>query len=127
MSMGYQGKRKNPLLKSFYCASQGILEALKTERNIQIHSMATVAVILAGLFFSLNWIEWLFILVAVVGTITLELVNSSIERVVDLVTKEYHPLAKQAKDIAAGAVFLYAIFSVIVGIIIFLPKIIRLF
>lgn len=127
MSMGYQGKRKNPLLKSFYCASQGILEALKTERNIQIHSMATVAVILAGLFFSLNWIEWLFILVAVVGTITLELVNSSIERVVDLVTKEYHPLAKQAKDIAAGAVFLYAIFSVIVGIIIFLPKFIRLF
>lgn len=127
MSMGYQGKRKNPLLKSFYCASQGILEALKTERNIQIHSMATVAVILAGLFFSLNWIEWLFILVAVVGTITLELVNSSIERVVDLVTKEYHPLAKQAKDIAAGAVFLYAIFSVIVGIIIFLPKMIRLF
>ena len=60
--------------------------------------------------------EWLFILVAIVGTITLELVNSAIERVVDLVTTEYHPLAKQAKDIAAGAVFVYAIFSVIVGI-----------
>jgi undecaprenol kinase len=54
-------------------------------------------------------------------------VNSSIERVVDLVTQEYHPLAKQAKDIAAGAVLLYAIFSVIVGMIIFLPKLIHLF
>ena len=127
MNMGFQGKRKNSLRKSFSCASQGIIEALKTERNIQIHSIVTIVVILVGLFFSLNWMEWLFILVAIVGTITLELVNSAIERVVDLVTEEYHPLAKQAKDIAAGAVFLYAIFSVIVGIIIFLPKFIRLF
>lgn len=125
MSMDYQEKRKYPILKSFYFASKGILEALRTERNIQIHSSVAVIVILAGLYFSLSWIEWLFILVAIVGTITLELVNSSIERVVDLVTQEYHPLAKQAKDIAAGAVFLYAIFSVIVGIIIFLPKLLR--
>ena len=79
------------------------------------------------MFFSLNWLEWLFILVAIVGTITLELVNSAIERVVDLVTTEYHPLAQQAKDIAAGAVFLYAIFSIIVGIIIFLPKVMNVF
>lgn len=127
MNMDYQGKRRYPLVKSFYYASRGLVEALKTERNIQIHSIVTVVVILAGLFFSLNWMEWLFILVAIVGTITLELVNSAIERVVDLVTKEYHPLARQAKDIAAGAVFLYAIFSCLVGIIIFLPKFISLF
>jgi undecaprenol kinase len=125
--MGYQGKRRHPIGKSFYFASRGIVEALKTERNIQIHSAITVVVILVGLFMSLNWIEWLFVLAAIVGTITLELVNSAIERVVDLVTKEYHPLAQQAKDIAAGAVFLYAIFSVIVGIIIFLPKFMNLF
>ena len=127
MSMGYQGKRKNPFVKSFYFASRGIFEALKTERNIKIHSIVAVLVVLVSLYFSLNWMEWLFILVAIFGTITLELVNSSIERVVDLVTKEFHPLAQQAKDIAAGAVFLYAIFSVIVGLIIFLPKVIRLF
>jgi undecaprenol kinase len=127
MHMVYQEKRRYRIGKSFYFASRGIVEALKTERNIRIHSSVAVVVILAGLFFSLNWIEWLFILVAIVGTITLELVNSAIERVVDLVTNEYHPLAKQAKDIAAGAVFLYAIFSVIVGIVIFLPKIISLF
>ena len=127
MNMDYQGKRRYPLVKSFYFASRGIIEALKTERNIQIHSVVTVVVIFIGWMVSLNWIEWLFILAAIVGTITLELVNSAIERVVDLVTEEYHPLAKQAKDIAAGAVFLYAIFSVIVGFIIFLPKLISLF
>ena len=127
MSMGYQGKRRYRVIKSFYFASRGIFEALKTERNIKIHSIVAVIVVLVSLYFSLNWMEWLFILVAIVGTITLELVNSSIERVVDLVTKEFHPLAQQAKDIAAGAVFLYAIFSVIVGLIIFLPKIISVF
>jgi undecaprenol kinase len=127
MSMGYQGKRRHPLVRSFYFASRGIIEALKTERNIKIHSTVAIIVVLVGLFFSLNWLEWLFILVAIVGTITLELVNSAIERVVDLVTTEYHPLAQQAKDIAAGAVFLYAIFSIIVGIIIFLPKVMNVF
>lgn len=127
MRMGYQGKRRYPILKSFYFASKGILEALRTERNIQIHSIVAVLVVVVGLYFSLNRMEWLFILIAIIGTITLELVNSSIERVVDLVTEEYHPLAQQAKDIAAGAVFLYAIFSVVVGMIIFLPKFINLF
>lgn len=127
MPMDYQGKRKNSLRKSFYCAASGIVEALKTERNIQIHSVMTIVVIGAGFVFSLTWMEWLFILLSIVGTITLELVNSAIERVVDLITVEYHPLAKQAKDIAAGAVFLYAIFSVIVGLIIFLPKMMELF
>lgn len=124
MSMGYQGKRKHPFVKSFSFALRGIGEALKTERNIRIHSMMTVVVILLGIYVSLNRLEWLFILLAITGTIALELVNSAIERVVDLVTEEYHPLARQAKDIAAGAVLLYAIFSVIVGIVIFLPKLI---
>jgi undecaprenol kinase len=127
MSMGYQGKRRHPLIRSFYFASRGIIEACKTERNIKIHSTVAILVVLIGWFFSLNWLEWLFILVAIVGTITLELVNSAIERVVDLVTQEYHPLAQQAKDIAAGAVLLYAIFSCVVGIIIFWPKVISLF
>jgi undecaprenol kinase len=57
----------------------------------------------------------------------LELVNSGIERVVDLVTEEYHPFAKQAKDLAAGAVFIYAVVSVVIGIVIFLPYILKMF
>jgi len=64
----------------------------------------------------------MFISFAICGVLALELVNTAVERVVDLVTKEFHPLAKQAKDIAAGAVLLYAILSVVIGCIIFLPK-----
>lgn len=118
-----KAKPKYPLMKSFSFACQGILESVRTERNIQIHVVLTVVIITFGWYFSLNGMEWLFILAAIAGTIALELVNSAIERVVDLVTDQIHPLAKQAKDIAAGAVFIYAIFSVIVGLIIFLPKI----
>lgn len=118
-----KAKPKYPLMKSFSFACQGILESVRTERNIQIHVVLTVVIIIFGWYFSLNGMEWLFILAAIAGTIALELVNSAIERVVDLVTDQIHPLAKQAKDIAAGAVFIYAIFSVIVGLVIFLPKI----
>lgn len=67
-------------------------------------------------------IEWIFILLCIGGVITLELINSSIENVVDLVTEETHPLAKKAKDMAAAAVFFFALVSVVIGCIIFIPK-----
>ena len=102
----------------------GIIQAVKSERNMKIHVVIALIVIGFGFYFSLSGIEWLFILLAISGTITLEMVNSSIERAVDLATDQIHPLAKEAKDFAAGAVLIYAIFSVIIGIIIFLPKIV---
>ena len=122
--MGFQekDKPKYPLQRSFLFACQGVREAVRTERNIRIHLAMALVVILFGWYFSLNAMEWLFILAAIAGTITLELVNSAIERVVDLATDQIHPLAKQAKDMAAGAVFIYALFSIVVGLIIFLPK-----
>jgi undecaprenol kinase len=93
------------------------------ERNMRIHVVISIAVVIIGLMVDLTPIEWLFILFAIGGVITLELLNTALERIVDLVTEDCHPLAKQAKDISAGAVFIYALLSVIVGIIIFLPKI----
>lgn len=111
--------------KSFSFAFQGISTALKNERNIKIHVCVSGVVLLLGLWFSLSKIEWLFILLAIGGMIALELLNTAIERIVDLVTEEFHPLAKQAKDIAAGAVLIYAILSVIIGLIIFFPKLIK--
>jgi undecaprenol kinase len=77
-------------------------------------------------YFSITKTEWLFILVAIGGMFALELVNTAIERLVDLVTAEYHPLAKQAKDLAAGAVLVYAILSVGIGMVIFLPYLLKL-
>lgn len=126
--MDFQGKRKpHPMLGSFSYAVTGILTALLSERNMRIHLISSIVVILFSIYFSITRMEWIVILFAVGGMFSLELINTAIERVVDLITKEYHPLAKQAKDIAAGAVFLYAVLSVIVGSIIFIPYIFRLF
>ncbi|MEH7437465.1 diacylglycerol kinase family protein [Neobacillus drentensis] len=126
--MDLQDKRKpQPLLGSFSYAVTGILTALLSERNMRIHLISSIVVFLLSIYFSITKMELIVILFAIGGMFSLELINTAIERVVDLVTKEYHPLAKQAKDIAAGAVFLYAVLSVIVGSIIFIPYIFKLF
>jgi undecaprenol kinase len=117
---------KKPLyrfFKGFYYAWQGILYGAKKEANFKFHLTAAIVVCIAAFYFSITKIEWLFVLIAIGGMLTLELINSAIEKVVDLVTGEYHPLAKAAKDLAAGAVLVYAILSAIIGFIIFLPKI----
>jgi undecaprenol kinase len=114
-------KSPNRLLKSFSYALVGIKTAIKSERNMQIHFVSSVLAIGASFYFSITRLEWIFILLAIGGMFALELINTAIERLVDLVTEEYHPLAKQAKDLAAGAVFIYAILSVIIGIVIFSP------
>lgn len=128
MNSDYKDNR--PFLKSvfrsFKYAIQGIIHAVKRERNLQIHFVISIMVISLGIVLNLSNVEWIFIVLAIGGMLSLELLNTAIERVVDLVTAEYHPLAKQAKDAAAGAVFIYAILSVIVGVIIFLPKILNL-
>ena len=126
MSSG-SGAKKHALLRSFGFAFSGIRTTIKGERNIKIHIGVSIIVICMGTWLSLSMVEWLFIVLAIGGMLSLEMLNSAIERVVDLVTADYHPLAKDAKDIAAGAVLLYAIMSVIIGLIIFLPKIITLF
>ncbi len=115
------------LLKSFQYAFSGIKAAILAEKNMRIHLFISMLVIIFGLWFSLTIVEWVVILFAIGGMLALEMINSAIERLVDLVTEEYHPLAKSAKDIAAGAVLIYAITSVIVGLLIFLPKIFLIF
>jgi undecaprenol kinase len=126
MSMGSPDrnhKKKITLMRSFYYAISGIISAFRSERNLRIHLTLSVLVVLLGWGLSITRIEWLMIVLVIGGMLCSELVNSAIERVVDLVTEDYHPLAKQAKDIAAGAVLLFAITSVVVGIIIFGPRI----
>lgn len=89
---------------------------------MRIHFAAGILVSAAGFIFGLSAIEWCIILLLIAGVITLEMVNTAIEKTVDLVTKEYKPLAKAAKDIAAGAVLIYSIAAVVIGFIIFIPK-----
>jgi undecaprenol kinase len=127
MSMDLRDKKKYHFVATFKFALEGIKVSFLQERNMRIHTCLSLLVILVGWILSLSISEWLFVLLAIGGMLALEMTNSAIERVVDLVTDQYHPLAKQAKDIAAGAVLIYAILSVIIGLIIFIPKIWAIF
>lgn len=106
---------------SFGYAIEGIVAALK-EQNLRFHVLAALVVFSASIWTGISIIEWCIIILVVFGMFTLELLNSAIERVVDLASPNIHPLAKAAKDIAAGAVLVFSVASVIIGILIFLPK-----
>lgn len=108
----------------FKYAIEGIISAYRSELHMKIHIvMASMAVIL-GIYCHINILEWCVILLCIGSVIALELINTAIEAVVDLITPNYHPLAKIAKDVAAGAVLIMAIIAAICGIIIFIPKLI---
>lgn len=113
-------------IKSFGFAIKGIKTLIQTQENAQIHLLAMVVVTLAGLYFKLSPTEWCFITVAYAIVLATEAVNTAIEFVVDLVSPEYHPLAGKAKDVAAAAVLITAVGAVIIGLIIFIPKILAL-
>lgn len=113
------------LINSFKYAFQGIITSFKTERNMKIHVFIMVLVILFGFIVNLNPVEWMIIITMIVIVISAELFNTSIETVVDMISPEKNEKAKVAKDVAAGAVLVLAIGSVIIGLIIFLPKIIK--
>ncbi|AEH47181.1 diacylglycerol kinase family protein [Parageobacillus thermoglucosidasius] len=107
--------------KRFACAWAGIVAAVREETHMRIHiALAVIALVVAAIL-HISKLEWLILLLTIGSVITLELVNTAIERAVDLVTTDFHPLAKAAKDIAAGAVLIAAVVAVVVGIIIFLP------
>nr|WP_027871491.1 diacylglycerol kinase family protein [[Eubacterium] cellulosolvens] len=114
--------KKAPLYKSFGYAFAGIFACLKKERNIKIHLCFTAAVIFFGFFLRISAVEWCICLALFGLVLSLEIVNTAIEAVVDLVTEEKKPLAGLAKDAAAGAVLTAAICSAVAGLIIFLPK-----
>lgn len=109
------------LIASFRYAFLGIITAFQ-EQNMKIHGIAAVIVIISGIFTGLNGTEWLVIILTISLVMGAEMINTAIESVVDLASPDVHPLAKKAKDIAAGAVLLFSISSVIIGLIIFIPK-----
>ena len=119
-------KRKNPITESFRYAFEGIWTGICNERTMKIHCLAIIFVTLAGTLFQITATQWCICLLLFALVAALELVNTAIEAVVDLVTEEKKPLAKIAKDTAAGAVLFAAIISVIIGCIIFLPYVLEL-
>lgn len=132
MNMMSRDERKNikgikKFLNSFTYPIKGLKYAYRNEQNLAFDCFMAIFVIVMGIIFKISVVEWAFLIFTVGLVISAELFNTAIEAVVDLVTEEYHPLAKVAKDTSAAAVFILAIVAVIVGIIIFLPKVISLF
>lgn len=119
--------KNKKLINSFKYAFKGIVSSIKSERNMKIHFTMMILVIIAGILLNISMWEWItcFILFGLV--ISLEMINTAIEIVVDMISPEYNLKAGHVKDIAAGAVLVNAIVAFIVGLLIFLPKIIRLF
>lgn len=107
---------------SFKYAFEGIITTIKEERNMFIHFLIAIIVVITGIYVRLSLNEWLICLLLFALVFSLELINTAIENTVDLVTTKKNKKAKLAKDAAAGAVLIAAIFASIIGIIIFLPK-----
>src|SRR5690606_16983820 len=107
------------LLRSFLYALKGIAVAFSEQQNLRIHAGVTVVVIAAGFYFGVTAIEWCMLVFAISLVVTLEMVNSAIENVVDLITREFHPLAGKVKDIAAGAVLVASVGAIVIGVMIF--------
>ena len=115
-------KKKN-ILYSFKYAFNGIISSIKKERNMKIHISIMILVILLGIILKIKKIEWIICIILFGLVISLEMINTSIEIVVDMVMPNKNENAKNAKDISAGAVLIVAITSLIIGLIIFIPKI----
>jgi diacylglycerol kinase len=114
-------------IKSFSYAFKGIATLFTSQPNARIHGVVLTFVVLAGFYFKIEKMEWLVITLVAALVLSAEAMNTAVEFVVDLVSPDYHPLAGKAKDVGAAAVLLAAFGAIIVGLIIFLPKILILF
>ena len=110
------------LVDTFNNAINGIINTVRTERNMKIHLVAAILVLIACFFFDISRVEFLILVITITMVMSAEVVNTAIEAVVDMSTNYYHPLAKIAKNAAAGAVLITAINAVIVGYVIFWDK-----
>lgn len=115
---------KKRLTNSFKYAFEGILQAYVGEQNLKIHTVIAILVIIFGFILKISYTEWLVCLVLIGLVLMAEFFNTSIEYLVDLVSPEIHPLAKATKDTASAGVLMMAIISAIIGLIIFIPKLI---
>ncbi len=114
-------------LIGFRYAFAGVHYVIFSQTNMRVHLLAALLALLAGLFFHISQGDFLILFVVIFGVLTAEAFNTAFEACVDLVSPDFHPLAKIAKDVAAGAVLLQAILAVIIAIIIFVPRLWALF
>ena len=113
--------------RSLKYAARGIAKTFRTQANFRIMTVCFLLVVIAGFVFGLSGLEWAVVLLCCGGVLGFEMLNTAIECAVDMIKPELHPLAEKTKDIAAGFVLVFSIFSLAAGLVIFIPHIIKLF
>ncbi|WP_285876624.1 diacylglycerol kinase family protein [Fictibacillus phosphorivorans] len=113
------------LLKSFQYAYAGIIQTYRSEQNFKIHLFISVTVIIIAVILNFSALRMTVLLIVIGIVLALELMNTAVEKTVDLITLKRHPLAKEAKDAAAGAVLVFSIFAVIIGILLFIEPLLK--
>jgi diacylglycerol kinase (ATP) len=116
-SLTYSGR-----LRSLRCAFRGIAVMLRTQHNAWLHAIATCLVLTAGALLGLNTAEWCWIVLAVVAVWTAEALNTAFEFLTDVASPTFHPLAGQAKDVAAGAVLIASAGALVIGALVLVPR-----
>lgn len=119
-------RKTKKIRNSFKYAIEGIWTSFKTERNMKIHIFIMILVIIAGIILKINKSEWIICIILFAIVIGSELFNTSIETIVDMVMPEKNEKAKIAKDVSAGAVLVVAIGAAIIGLVIFVPRILNI-
>ena len=118
--------RIDQFVKSLSCALRGLVHVIKNEKNFQNELVISFVVILAMIYFNVTRTETVALVLVIAGVLILELLNTVVERVVDILNPRIHPYARLIKDLMAAIVLISAIFAVIIGFIIFLPYIFAL-
>ena len=116
----------NKTKRSFKFAAEGLLYAFKTQRNLRIHFSIALFVIIAGIFLQISYLEFAILILTIADVISMELFNTAIEAGIDLVSPDNQPLAKIAKDLGAAAVLMFALASIIIGLLILGPQLLYL-
>lgn len=119
--------RISRLFKSYSYALKGLFKTFREEQNLRIQSLASLAVLILGIYFSLSRIEWAILTLAVCLVLTAEITNSAVERVTDVLKPRINTYVKEIKDIMAAAVLLSSIAALITGLIIFFPYVYKMF
>ncbi|GGA68628.1 diacylglycerol kinase family protein [Ornithinibacillus halotolerans] len=112
--------KKNSI--GFLYAINGLKEVFTSEFNFRLHVLSTILVTLAGLFFKISIMEWIAVIVVIGLVVSAELLNTAVEEIINYIKPEIHPAAKKIKDIAAAAVLITSLTALLVGILIFVPK-----
>jgi len=113
-------------LESFRCAFRGVWTLLASQQNARIHLLATACACGLGLLIGLSLLEWCAIVVAIVMVWAAEALNTAFELLCDAASPEFHPLVQKGKDVAAGAVLLSALGAVVIGLLVFVPHLLRI-